>query len=206
MADKLLSFDDGVHCLRQGGLVIYPTETFFAVGCALGAATCLERLYDAKKRPKKRPIPVLAANMEQVRNIAHLSQVEKKLAEQFWPAPLTIICEAKETVPNIVSADSGRVAVRISPHPIALALTKALGDVLVCSSANISGQPPVVDYTELSSELVQMVDGVIIDGPCPAGGFASTLVQVVGEKELLIRRQGAVPEGDLINSGWNIFK
>ncbi len=206
MDNKILSFDNGVHCLQQGGLIIYPTETFFAVGCSIKSSQGLKRLYEVKNRPQKRPIPVLAASMEQVESIATLNPIERKLAQQFWPAALTIICAAKSCVPSIVTADSGWVAVRISPHPVATTLTKNLDDVLVCSSANLSGQQPVIDYNELSQELVKGVDGIVLGEPRPKGLLASTLVQVLDDNKIVIRRHGAVPEEDLISHGWLIVE
>ncbi len=201
---KILSFDEGVHCLRAGGLVIYPTETFFAVGCALGAMVALERLYEVKNRPRLRPIPVLAANMPQVESVAELTEIERQLAKQFWPGPLTLISEAKQVVPSIVSANTGKVAVRISSHPLALALAQDVGDVLVCSSANISGEEPVTDYEQLPTDFINQTDGIILGEPKPQGLLASTLVQVLGDNKLCIRRHGAVSEAVLREHGWHI--
>ncbi len=201
-AHKILSFNSAVHCLEQGGLIIYPTETFFAVGCKVHAHDTLERLYNAKNRPKLRPIPVLAANMEQVESVAILNAYEIKLAEQFWPAPLTLITKARDDVPRLVSAGTANIAVRISAHPVARGLAEAVGGVLVSSSANISGEDAVTCYEQLSKDLINCVDGVVLDAPKPQGELASTLVQVVGDGELIIRRYGAVSEQELQSKGW----
>ncbi len=203
---KILSFYEGVHCLEQGGVLIYPTETFFAVGCRVHHEVALEGLYGAKRRPKARPIPVLAADMQQVQTVAMLSEVEKRLVEQFWPGPLTLITKARDSVPNLVSAGSGKIALRISSHPLAMTLAKAVGDLLVCSSANISGEPPVSNVLDLSPRLMEQVDGIILGQPSPQGVHASTLVEVGQDNALYIRRKGAVSELALLERGWRIIE
>ncbi len=203
--DKLLSFQNGVHCLERGGVIIYPTETFYAVGCKVHSYIGLTDLYSAKKRPQARPIPVLAANMEQVDKIAILTSMEQKLAEQFWPGPLTILASVRASVPKVVVAGTGRIALRISSHTLATDLAKATGDALVCSSANISGEPPVADYKELSSQLVNRVQGIVPSESVLQGGLASTIVEVVGEGELFLRRAGAISIDQLMNAGWEIL-
>ncbi len=201
---KILSFTDGVHCLEQDGLIIYPTETFFAVGCKVHSDIGVHTLYNAKKRPQTRPIPVLAAHMDQVESIAKLNAWEEKLAQQFWPGPLTIVAYARSSIPSLVLAGGNKVALRISSHPVALALANASNDALVCSSANISGQTPVTDFNELSSELVIHTQGIVVDSPRPQGGLASTIVEVVRENCLRVRRLGAVSNQLLLNAGWEI--
>ncbi len=202
---KILSFQDGVHCLERGKLIIYPTETFFAVGCMVHSSAGVETLFKAKKRPQTRPIPVLAAHMEQISNIAMLNVWEQKLAEQFWPGPLTIVAKAHPSIPPLVLAGGQKIALRISSHPVAMALAKSCQDALVCSSANISGQAPVTDYTQLSSELTKQIYGIVIDEPLPHGGLASTIVEVVGEGRLQVKRIGAVSNALLLEAGWELM-
>ncbi len=202
--NKILSFQSGVHCLEQGELIIYPTETFFAVGCKVHSLKSLAALYAAKKRPQVRPIPVLAAHMQQVQTVATLNTWEEKIAEQFWPGPLTIIASVRASVPKLVVAGGDKIAIRISSHPVALALAQSANDALICSSANISGEPPATDYKQLSPGLTEKVQGIVLDEPCPRGGLASTIIEVLGANKLIVKRRGAVSNEQLQDVGWDI--
>ncbi len=165
-------------------------------------ALALEGIYGAKQRPQQRPLPLIAAHMEQVEAIAQLSAHEKTLVDNFWPGPLTLICTAKSCVSPLITANTGKVAIRISPHPVAMALAEEVGEALVCSSANISGEPPAVMHTHVSAKLLQRVQGIIIDGPIPSGGLPSTIVEVLANGKLRMARQGAITEQDLHAQGW----
>ncbi len=203
MQQRIRTFSEAVQLLKNGSLLVYPTETFFAVGCNMWNVEALANIYTAKQRPQKRPLPLLCAHMQQVESISHLQDMEKKLVQDFWPGPLTLLCKAKNTVSELITAGTGKVAVRISPHPIARALAEVAP--LVCSSANISGEEPTTEYTLLSAKMLANVQGLLIDGPKPQGGLASTIVEVLENNTLHVRRQGALPIQDLQAKGWHVI-
>ncbi len=188
----------------------------------------IENIFRAKQRQAQKPLPVLAAHWQQVESIAHVGQYEQTLAEQFWPGPLTLICPAKAHVLPLLTAGTGKVAVRISSHALARALAQAVHAPLVCSSANMSGEAPPRQIQELSTQLLQSIphvldldvlshEAILKDSmpmhkekrPKPAQyiehkGLPSTIVEVVGEKKLTIRRHGAIAEEELQAQGWEI--
>ncbi len=188
--------------MQGGEILIYPTETFLAVGCTMFCEAALAKVFSSKQRPHAKPLPLLAAEVAQIENIAFLREEEYALAEAFWPGSVTLLCKAKALVPPAITAGTGKVAVRISPHPVARALAAALEAPLVCSSANISGEAPPRTPQQLSQRLLAKVSHVLWQEPEPAGGLPSTIVEVCGKKKLVLRRQGAVPMVDFEAKGW----
>ncbi len=168
----------------------------------------LEGVFSAKNRVHSKPLPLLAASFAQVRAIAYMSQEEEALAKAFWPGSLTLLCKAKEHVPLRVTAGTGRVAVRISPHDTARALAQALDAPIVCSSANISGEAPPRIPEDISLELLPRVHGLLLEGEEPQGGLPSTIVEVC-DKKIHIRRHGAIHMSDLeasmVSQGWTVI-
>ncbi len=192
------TFEQAVQLLQKGHILIYPTETFFAVGCSMQDTKALEHIFTAKNRAQSKPLPVLAADMEQVQRIAHMTDDERTLGRIFWPGSLTLLCQAKPCVPLSVTAHTGRVAVRISPHSTARALAAAMNAPLVCSSANISGEAPPRLPQEISPQLLPKVQGLVLDGEEPQGGLPSTIVEVCAPKTIRIRRHGAIQKDILV--------
>ena len=102
-------------CLRNGGILIYPTETFFALGCMADQAAAVDMLYQIKGRPVHKPLPLLAADTTQVDRVALLTAMPIGL-EQFWPGPLTVLLPARPGLPASLVNPDGQVAVRVTPH------------------------------------------------------------------------------------------
>ncbi len=161
-------------------------------------------VFFAKGRDKNKPLPLLAASMQQVLDIAHMNDTEKALAEQFWPASLTLLLRAKEHVLHSITADTGKVAVRISPHAVAQALAERADMPLICSSANVSGAPPAKLCTELDAAIFPHIGGIVCEGEKPQGGLASTIIEVDADKNVLVRRQGAVAVQSLEDAGFRV--
>ena len=176
--------------LRRGGLVVYPTETFYGLGALARDPGALERLARAKLRPAGKPLPLIAADLAQVEEVALLEGRAARLAARFWPGPLTLILPARPGLPNEVTAGTGTVGIRVPGNALACALARAAGGPLVSTSANPSGGPPPVHVAELSPALRAAVDHVLDGGPAP-GGLPSTVVAVEGEAVRLVRA-GAV--------------
>ena len=203
-----LNCDDAVEALRQGSVIIYPTETFYGLGCNALNPDAVGAVYTVKRRPYRLPLPVIIGDIAQIGSVAeYVFPVAEQLMIRFWPGPLSIVFPASPEVPDLLTAGTGRIAVRLSSHPGAAALCRASGMVLTASSANISGVPPVMQVQDLDPELAPGVAGVFDAPPQPAGEDPSTIVDVLpgGEGGIVrILRHGAVSEATLIAAGFSI--
>jgi L-threonylcarbamoyladenylate synthase len=177
--------------LRRGGIVVYPTETLYGLGALADDGPALERLARAKLRPEGKPLPLIAADREQVARVARLEGVAARLADRLWPGPLTLVLPALSGVHPAITAGTGTVGIRIAGSPVARALAAGAGGPLVSTSANPSGGKPPARVEELDATLVAAVDHVLDAGPAP-GGRPSTVVVVEGGVVRLLR-EGAVP-------------
>jgi len=182
--------------LRAGGLVVYPTETFYGLGALASRADALARLAAAKLRPAGKALPLIAADLAQVESVAALDGPARRMAGRFWPGPLTLVLPAAPGLDAAVTGGTGTVAVRVPGSEVARTLARLAGGPLVSTSANRSGEPPPVRADELSPTLLAEVDGVLDAGPTP-GGLPSTLVALErGGPRLL--REGAVPFAEVL--------
>ena len=178
-----------VDCLRQGGILCYPTETFYALGVHPSNEDALRRLRELKRRPDEKDLPLIAGSMEIVRSFCRTDDPRlAALASRFWPGPLTIVLPALH--PGLSS-----YAIRVSSHPVARALSLALGAPIVSTSANESGSPPVTLPALLPDSIRSGVDVVVDDGAVP-GGLPSTIVSLLTTPAQILR-MGAVPAEDL---------
>lgn len=181
-----------VSIIRQGGVVVYPTETYYGLGGHPELPAAVKKIYHIKGRDFQKPLPVIAVDLEAVRKTAAAwTPAAERLASAFWPGPLTLVLSASPALPPELLAQTGTVAVRISSHPVSQLLAAAVGGVLIATSANLSGQPPSRRPEDLSMELVARVDG-IIDGGETAGHAPSTVVDVTADPARLLRK-GAIP-------------
>ena len=209
MRFPLLSLEEAAEALREGKLIIFPTETFFGLGCDALNPDAVGRVFSLKKRALSRPLPVVIARQDDLQRIAEdVSDEARALMKAFWPGPLSVVLPSLPEVPDLLTANAGRIAVRFSPHAAVAALLEATGMVLVASSANLSGGPSVTNPDELEPELISGVAGVFLHGPLPNGGLPSTVVDVVVTREgplVRILRRGAVSEEALKATNFNVF-
>jgi L-threonylcarbamoyladenylate synthase len=182
---------DAAAVLRRGGLVAYPTETFYALGALARDTAAVERLARVKGRPDGKPLPLLAADRSAVEEVALLAGAAVRLADRFWPGPLTLVLPARPGLPPAVTAGTGSVGIRVPGSALARALAREVGSALVSTSANLAGAPPPATAAALAPELRARLDGVL-DGGATPGGLPSTVVAVEGEGVRLVR-PGPVP-------------
>lgn len=192
--------------LARGGLVIYPTETFYALGCLATIHTAVERIFTIKGRPLDKPLPLIVSDWEMSERFLRLTGLEEDLARKFWPGPFSIVTDVDPQVSPLARDRTGRSAVRMSPHVIAARLSRETGAPLVSSSANRSGLPPVYRPDELDTKLVLDSGAVVIAStPWPGGGLPSTLVDIVGANFVRILRAGAISAEEITAAGFEVL-
>jgi L-threonylcarbamoyladenylate synthase len=206
---QTLSLARAAAILRAGGCVIYPTETYFALGALADNAAALERIVVLKGRPSHKPLPLLVGDLAQLGEVVPpgfaagpLGADFSELAALFWPGPLSLVVPCRKDLPGLVKDAAGRVSVRFTPHETAAALCRLAGGPLVATSANVSGGAPAATPEELDPEVTAAVDAVLSAGAAPAGGPASTVAGLDGGKRLTIFRQGATPLAALEQAGF----
>lgn len=173
--------------LRAGELVAFPTDTVYGVGAVVWDAAAVARLYTAKLRALDKAIPVLLADAADLALVARMAPPAAiRLAERFWPGPLTLIVPALSSIPAEVTAGGDTVAVRVPDHPLTRALIRAAGAPLATTSANLSGQPSPITAAEVVAQLGDRIAVILDGGRCP-GGVPSTLVDVTGEHPVVLR-------------------
>lgn len=180
----------GITVLRQGGLVAFPTDTVYGLGASAYNTEAVKRIYEVKGRPITMALPLLLADIGQMSEVAQtIPPIARLLADAFLPGALTIVLLKSPSVPEIISGGGSTVAVRIPAHPVPVALARETGPI-VGTSANISGKPSAVTAAQVSAQLGDTVDLIIDGGTCP-GGRESTVIDVTGERPIILR-EGAI--------------
>lgn len=178
--------------IRDGGIVAYPTDTLYGLAANPWSAAAMAQLYRIKGRPVDAAIPLIAAGIAQIEAAGgRLGSISRRLAEGFWPGPLTLILPAWAGLDPGVHAGLGTVAVRVPDHPVARMLAELHGGLITSTSANRSGEPATVDPEQVRRTLGAGLDALIDAGPSP-GGPPSTIVDAGGREPRLVRA-GAVP-------------
>lgn len=178
--------------LREGGLVAFPTETVYGLGADATQAWAVARIYDAKDRPSFNPLIAHVADLDAARREAELPEPALRLAEAFWPGPLTIVAPLAPggSVCDLARAGLPSVAVRVPAHPVARALIGALGRPIAAPSANRSGHVSPVTAAHVAEDLSGRVEMILDGGRTPAG-LESTIVSFCEAAPVLLR-PGAV--------------
>jgi L-threonylcarbamoyladenylate synthase len=178
--------------LRRGGIVAYPTDTFYGLAVDPRRDDAVARLYAAKGRDASMAIPLIAASLGQVEEAAVVGDPELRLARAFWPGPLTIVMPPSAAIAARTLGDGPTIALRVPSHVVARALAARFGFCITATSANRSGAPPASDAGEVAERFSgsDLVDLLLDGGPTP-GGPPSTIVEMVGTG-LRCVRAGAV--------------
>jgi L-threonylcarbamoyladenylate synthase len=192
--DKNLSdvLKKAVDVLNNGGIVAYPTETFYGLGVKFDNEASLRKLYELKRRPEEKPMPLIIGDRTLLSMIAiSVNEIAESLMDKFWPGPLTLLLKAKNDLSPYLTAGTGRVAVRIPGESFALHLAGEAGFPITATSANPSGMPPAENADTIIKYFGEGID-LVIDGGKTAGGLPSTIADVT-EKKIKIVREGAIP-------------
>jgi L-threonylcarbamoyladenylate synthase len=178
---------EAAELLRRGGLVAFPTETVYGLGANALDSTAVRRIFEAKGRPAVNPIIVHVATVDQVPLVAaDWPETAARLAERFWPGPLTLVLPKSPGVPDVVTVGGPTVGVRVPAHPVALALLRAAGVPLAAPSANRSSELSPTTAEHVLRGLTGRID-LILDGGPTAGGIESTVLDLTIEPPRLLR-------------------
>jgi len=168
---------EAVKVLNQGGIVIYPTDTAFGIGCRIDNQSSIKKLFEIKRRPKSQAVPVLVSSIGMAKKflLSPLPDNVRHLMERYWPGALTIVYPCKKnSVPSLVRGSRENLGVRMPNHKTALSLIEDAGVPILGPSANFHGGKTPYKYDQLDKELVRLVDYVIA-GKCKMGNVSTVV-------------------------------
>src|SRR6476660_1837150 len=174
--------------IKKGGLVVFPTDTVYGIGCDPRNPKAVEAIYRIKKREESKNLPVLGYSKKEISKIAIFDKLSNKIADNFWPGPVTLVLKLKDNKINESMKLDGKIAVRVPNNPCALSLLKEC-KIIVGTSANYSGNPSFSD----SKKALENFSGfdVFLDGGTIPNSNESTVVEIV-EGDLKILRPGKI--------------
>lgn len=191
--------DRAGEILRDGGLIAFPTETYYGLAADPFNESALRRLFTLKGRSTVKPVLVLLPSRAAIsRMTGVVPDIAEQLMDRFWPGPLTMVFPARQGLSALLTGGTGTVGVRLSPHPVARALLQAFGGPLTATSANRSGGRAAVTEGEVRQIFGSEVDMVLSGGRTP-GGKPSTLIGFTGNSVECIR-EGCIPYPEIVNA------
>ena len=191
--NETIRITDAIAMLENGGVVVYPTETVYGIGCDPLNEDACNRIQRIKKRIAPKPFILLASTIGQVTDfMGELDDTAARLANIFWPGPLTIIMRPTNEIPSHLLGKTGGVAFRVTSHPVATALADGIGRPLVSTSANRAGNTPLVTYEDACEHFRGLAD-LILENPEPLHGKPSTVIDLTG-RHLAFIREGTISE------------
>jgi len=179
--------------INDGAIVVFPTDTVYGLGCNPYNRDAVLSLYEIKKRKKTKPFPVIGYSKKELEKIAEFNSLEEKIAEKFWPGPITLILKIKDKEIQKSLDLEGKIAVRVPNNQCVLALLKEC-KLLVGTSANISGTVPFNDPKECDKNLSGY--DLLIDGGIISSQGESTIVEIENN-DVRILRKGNVSEEEI---------
>ncbi len=179
--------------INKGGIVIFPTDTVYGIGCDPYNQKAVFSLYKIKKREKTKPLPVIGYSKKELEKIAEFNDKAEKIAEMFWPGPITLILKVKDENIKKSLGLGKKIAVRVPNNQCVLSLLKEC-KLLVATSANISGTTSLTDPNDCKRDLNGY--DLLIDGGILSDNGESTIVEI-DENKLRVVRSGSVPEEEL---------
>ena len=206
-----MDFQQAVDTLAAGRPLIYPTETYFGLGCVATDSQAMAEVCRIKGRPLGKPLPLIVGGVEQLAlaspqgaaEAADKNSLVGRIARRFWPGPLTLLLPPAPDLAEQALGVDGLIALRVTSHPVAARLCRELDAPLAATSANFSGKDPVCSPQDLDPALLEAVGGAFLDGaPLPSGGAPSTLA-VLDPRAfgVWLLRNGAISESQLRAAG-----
>ena len=184
--------------IKTGGIVVFPTRCLYGLGADAFNERAVERLYEIKQRPSQKPILILIEHRTHLKQLVrHVSQSASRIMDLFWPGRVTLVFEALNTVPEFLTAGTGKIGIRQPGHPVAAALVKAFQGPVTGTSANLSGGSGCQQIADLDPRVAQRLELILDAGPLK-GGSGSTVVDVTGEVPRALR-EGEVSIQDILS-------
>ena len=171
--------------LKQGGVIAYPTDTTYGLGCDIFSRQAIRKIYQIKQRDARKPFSFICASLSDVATYARVSNFAFKIMKRHLPGPYTFVLEATRIVPDSLVTRQKTVGIRIPDDPIALGIVQELGHPLVTTSANQSGEEPLHDPFEIQLQLGQQLD-LVIDGGVRLGD-PSTVISLIDDRIEILR-------------------
>jgi tRNA threonylcarbamoyl adenosine modification protein (Sua5/YciO/YrdC/YwlC family) len=175
-----------VEVLEQGGVIAYPTDTTYGIGCSIFNKKGVERIYQIKQRERKKPFSFICPTLSEVAKYAKVSNFAFKLMKRLLPGPYTFVMEATGIVPDLLQTRQKTVGIRMPDNAICMALVTSLGHPIVTTSANLSGEEPIGDPLEVFESMGKQLDVVIDGGVLPPD--VSSVVSLLGDSPQVLRR------------------
>lgn len=175
-----------VEILKNGGVVAYPTDTTYGIGCSIFSKKGLERIYQVKQRERKKPFSFICADMSEIARYARVSNYAFKQLRRLLPGPYTFVLEANSVVPDLLTTKQRTVGIRIPDNKICLAIVRELGAPIVTTSANLSGEEPIGNPWVVEHELGKLLDLVVDGGDLTAD--VSSVVSLIGDSPEVLRK------------------
>lgn len=195
-SSEIPDLDDALAALRAGELVVYPTETYYGIAADSFSDSAMDCLFSIKGRNPNNPVALIAAHASMAFGLARsVPEVARRLANAFWPGPLTLVFEPRAGIPASLIGPTGGVGVRVSPHVVARAVSAGLGGPITATSANLSGEPPATTLREAREALGDKVK-VYLEGGTLGASAPSTVV-ACDAHGIRVIRAGAVSEREL---------
>lgn len=177
-----------IRMLREGGIVAFPTDTVFGLAC-LKEKNAIDKVYDAKGRSFDKPLPMMCDSLAMIKDNAYVNEKAEKIINRFVPGPLTLILRKKESVEDYVTMGKKTVGIRVPDDAFILNLIKELGEPLLVTSANLSGEPSLLKWEDVLSSLDGRINGIVCEDA--RGESASTILNVSNE-EIQVLREGPI--------------
>lgn len=187
-----------VRLLNTGSVIAYPTDTFYGLGVDIYNRDAIERVYSIKNRRPDKPIIILISDKKMLHPLianGYMPLIAEKLADKFWPGPLTMVFNASDSVPQILTANTGKIGIRLPDNELCRLVIDKLQHPITATSANIAGEGSIDNPSDLEKSLGDMID-VLIDGGRTKGGRTSTIVDVTNVQPVVIR-EGVIPKSEI---------
>lgn len=180
-----------IEIVRNGGIVIFPTDTAFGIGCRIDDREAVLKLFEIRNRPKEKAVPVLVSSIKMAQEyIQEITPEVRRLMKKYWPGALTLVLSAKTSkVPELIRGGGKTIGIRIPDHSIVRRIIKEVGVPILAPSANFAGEETPFKISDLDSELVRRVD-FVLPGRCKIKK-PSTVIDVAKNPWKIIR-QGAI--------------
>lgn len=193
------AIEHAARVVARGGVVVFPTRGLYGLGVDATDEAAVSRVYRIKRRPLSKPLPVLIAQPKDLeRLVARIPPPAENLMARFWPGKVTLVFTSLPHINGKLTAQSGKIAVRLVSHPVAVALIKTVGKPITGTSANVSSRPGRARIDRLDAEIAAAAD-LILDAGALKGGMGSTVVDTTCEPPRILR-EGAVAAEEIFKS------